>query len=255
MADERTLQGVESSAIGLLHRAVEMDQKERFTEAVFCYSEGIKLLLDVVKATTDEKKKQHLRKNIASYMDRAETIKKSVEKLKESGKYHEQIKIESNSVGHSYEKIFGSYMDEALTTVEIEDPYIRNVHQIYNLLRFCELLVKHNQDKRGNVKMIRLLTGLESDTGQVDSQKNKLFQIKSSLQKFNINLTIEFSPTLHDREIRFNNGWIIKIGRGLDIYKPTETKFSIGSCDFSLRHCHETTIDIFHRKHTKTDTG
>ena len=47
---------------------------------------------------------------------------------------------------------------------------------------------------------------------------------------------------------RFDNGWVIKIGRGLDIYKPTENKFSIGFCDFDLRPCHETTVDIFHRK-------
>lgn len=47
---------------------------------------------------------------------------------------------------------------------------------------------------------------------------------------------------------RLNNGWIIKIGRGLDIYKATEGKFVIGFCDFDLRKCHETTVDIFHRK-------
>lgn len=47
---------------------------------------------------------------------------------------------------------------------------------------------------------------------------------------------------------RFNTGWIVKIGRGLDIYKATDTKFSIGFCDFDLRPCHKTTIDIFHSK-------
>ena len=48
---------------------------------------------------------------------------------------------------------------------------------------------------------------------------------------------------------RFNNGWIVKIGRGLDIYKATDSKFSIGYCDFDLRKCHATTVDIFHSKH------
>ena len=50
--------------------------------------------------------------------------------------------------------------------------------------------------------------------------------------------------------IRFNNGWIIKIGRGLDYFKRTG-QYSIGFCNMDLRRCHETTIDIFHRKHTK----
>ena len=51
---------------------------------------------------------------------------------------------------------------------------------------------------------------------------------------------------------RFNNGWIIKIGRGLDYFKATPTKFCLGFCDFDLRQCHKTTIDIMHRKHTKS---
>lgn len=85
---------------------------------------------------------------------------------------------------------------------------------------------------------------------------------------------------------RFNNGWIIKIGRGLDYFKrpkvrldtslinplfnthrvestcgvlivrnvrsASQGRFSIGYCDYDLRQCHETTVDIFHTKHTKT---
>ncbi|CAG05794.1 unnamed protein product [Tetraodon nigroviridis] len=29
-------------------------------------------------------------------------------------------------------------------------------------------------------------------------------------------------------------------------------RFSVGYCDYDLRHCQETTVDIFHTKHTKT---
>lgn len=50
---------------------------------------------------------------------------------------------------------------------------------------------------------------------------------------------------------RFDTGWVVKIGRGLDIYKAAESKFSIGFCDFDLRPCHQTTIDIFNRKYMK----
>lgn len=41
----------------------------------------------------------------------------------------------------------------------------------------------------------------------------------------------------------------MKIGRGLDIYRATQGKFEIGFCDFDLRKCYETTVDIFHSKH------
>ena len=45
---------------------------------------------------------------------------------------------------------------------------------------------------------------------------------------------------------RLNTGWIIKIGRGLDIYKAPKSKWSPGCYDFDLRPCLETTIDIYH---------
>ena len=51
---------------------------------------------------------------------------------------------------------------------------------------------------------------------------------------------------------RLSNGWVIQIGRGLDIFKPPDSKFSIGFCDMRLRRCYETTINIFHRDHTRT---
>ncbi len=51
-----------------------------------------------------------------------------------AGAYHEQLHIESNSTGHSYEKVFGPFLDETLTVVEVEDPYIRNGHQVSNMV-------------------------------------------------------------------------------------------------------------------------
>ena len=75
--------------------------------------------------------------------------------------------------------------------------------------------------------------------------------------------------------VRFSNGWIVKMGRGLDYFqKPKVIKshifvklpfiillayhshhlqgqFTIGNNDFDLRPCHETTIEIFHRLNTK----
>lgn len=49
-----------------------------------------------------------------------------------AGKYHEQIRIENNSTGHSYERLFGRFLDPTLTGVVVEDPYIRSTHQVYN---------------------------------------------------------------------------------------------------------------------------
>lgn len=41
--------GMETSAISVLKRAVELDQSGRFLESLVCYQEGIQLLMDVLK--------------------------------------------------------------------------------------------------------------------------------------------------------------------------------------------------------------
>jgi hypothetical protein len=58
-------------------------------------------------------------------------------------------------------------------------------------------------------------------------------------------LDIKLNPNLRDREIRLNNGWIIKIGRGLDFYQKPGSWFEVGASDLSLRKCLETKVDIY----------
>lgn len=235
-----------SAAITVLKRAVELDSESRYQPALVCYQEGIDLLLQVLKGTKDDTKKDNLRKKITGYMDRAENIKKYLDQEKEDGKYHKQIKIDENATGFSYESLFQEYLSETVTEVWIEDPYIRYIHQLYNFLRFCEMLIK----RPCKVKTIHLLTSLDEGGGK-EQQISGLKEIKESLKSHGVLLELEYSSSIHDREIRFNNGWIIKIGRGLDYFKKSQNRFSLGYCDFDLRPCHETTVDIFHNKHTK----
>ncbi|NXM24109.1 MITD1 protein, partial [Oxyruncus cristatus] len=234
-----------------LKRAVEMDVASRFQESLVCYQEGIDLLLQVVKATKDEEKKHRYRQKISEYMTRAEDIKKHIEKEKQDGKYHKQIRIEENATGFGYEKLFHEYLTEIVSEVWVEDPYIRLVHQasrysLYNFLRFCEMLIKGPC----KVKTIHLLTSCDPGSGR-SQQMSGLEEIRQSLKNYGVTLNIEFSSSIHDREIRFNNGWMIKIGRGLDYFKKPQGRFCIGYSDFDLRPCHETTVDVFHTKHTK----
>lgn len=237
--------GLEESAINILKRAIELDSKSKFTEALVCYQEGIQLLMTVMKSEGNKTKKDQYRVRISDYMSRAEKIKAHLEQQKDAGKYHEQIQISKGATGFSYEHLFERFFDQMLTEVQVDDPYIRSTHQIYNFLRFCELLVS----SKCPVKQISLLTG--RDENNFTQQDGRLRELKKSLADHHIELVVEYSDSLHDREIRFNNGWIVKIGRGLD-YFVNCGKFSIGFCDFNLRHCHETTVDIFHSKHLKS---
>ncbi|XP_064358353.1 testis-specific gene 10 protein [Dromaius novaehollandiae] len=208
---------LERAGVETVRRAVELDVASRFQESLVCYQEGIDLLLQVVKATKDEVKKQHYRQKISEYMTRAEDIKKYIEKEKQDGKYHKQIKIDENATGFSYEKLFQEYLNEIVTEVWVEDPYIRHVHQLYNFLRFCEMLVKGPC----KVKTIHLLTSYDEGNGKAQ-QISGLEEIKQSLRNHGVTLNVSFSSSIHDREIRFNSGWMIKIGRGLDYFKKPQ---------------------------------
>ncbi|WP_426977407.1 BREX system Lon protease-like protein BrxL [Acinetobacter johnsonii] len=141
-------------------------------------------------------------------------------------------------VGHSYESIIGPYLKEVKTLI-IEDPYIRLPHQIQNFVRFCECALK-----AGTVKKIHLITGYDDNTQLADIAE-KLGELKQSLLEMDVVLDIDLNPNIHDREIRLDNGWIIKIGRGLDFYQKPGGWFEIGSNDLSLRKCLETKVDIF----------
>ena len=140
--------------------------------------------------------------------------------------------------GYSYESILGPYLQGAKSVV-IEDPYIRLQHQIQNFVRFCETVLK-----AGTVKKISLITGYDDKTQLADIAE-KLDELKQSLLELDVELEVKLNPNIHDREIRLDNGWVIKIGRGLDFYQKPGGWFEVGANDLSLRKCLETKVDIF----------
>jgi ATP-dependent Lon protease len=146
--------------------------------------------------------------------------------------------IQYGDTGHTYDSIFGAYLVGSRSVV-IEDPYIRAPHQVANFLRFCETVVRVP-----TIRQIYLKTGYDDKTDMAMINE-RLTELKQSLLEYDIVLDIELSATVHDREIRIDNGWVVKIGRGLDFYQKPDGWFSVGSNDFSLRKCLETKVDIY----------
>jgi len=140
--------------------------------------------------------------------------------------------------GRSYESIIGPYLKRATEAI-VEAPYIRLTHQVQNFVRFCVTVVKLSAIKR-----IRLVTGYDDET-QLAETKTRLDELAQSLLEIDIVLDVKLNRTLHDREIRLDNGWFIKIGRGLDFYQKPASLFELGANDLSLRKCLETKVDIF----------
>ena len=140
--------------------------------------------------------------------------------------------------GYSYDSIMGPYLKGAKAVV-IEDPYIRLQHQIQNFVRFCETVLK-----AGTIKKISLITGHDDKTPLAEMAE-KLEELKQSLLEQDVELDVKLNPNIHDREIRLDNGWVIKIGRGLDFYQKPGSWFEVGAHDLNLRKCLETKVDIF----------
>jgi ATP-dependent Lon protease len=170
-----------------------------------------------------------------------EEIKQEEEKpqeLKPEEPQEKHFTIFYDDTGHSYESIITPYLVNA-SEITIEDPYIRVTHQIQNFVRFCEAIVKNS-----NIKTINLIGGYDEQTNLSELRDN-LGNVRQSLADMDILLNVKLDPKMHDREIRIDNGWVIKIGRGLDFYQKPNSWFDIGVNDLSLRKCLETKVDIF----------
>lgn len=187
------------------------------------------------------------------YLARAEEIRNIAYKR------HEQISIAENSTGHGYRAVFGKYLDDGVRVIEIKDAYVREHFQIENFVKFLEVV----KSSCKNLRRVELVTGKQ---GNGDVRQTEAFEeIKRSLSHLGVEFDYSFSSTLHDREIklvlfrgyvgvlfvivelfRFDSGWVVKIGRGLNYFKKPDSKYSLGAFDLNFRKCLETTIDIFH---------
>ena len=160
-------------------------------------------------------------------------IEPKISELKE-----QHFTITYDSIGYSYESIILPYLAGAKSLV-VEDPYIRATHQIQNFVRFCEAVLK-----QPSVKNIQLIISYDDETN-VQEIAERLLDIKQSLLEFDVNLDVKVNENLHDREIRIDNGWVVKIGRGLDFYQKPDSWFGVGVHDLLFRRCLETKVDIY----------
>jgi hypothetical protein len=123
----------------------------------------------------------------------------------------------------------------------IEEPWLKDHYQIMNLVMFCELAVTNCR----NLKCVKVTTN--KDSSHNSSQLHGLEQLKDNLSKsHNICLYIDLVNDLHDRQVLLSNGYIIKIGRGMNYFKPNSNKYSLGAFNYNFRECRETNVDILY---------
>jgi ATP-dependent Lon protease len=154
-----------------------------------------------------------------------------------AGLGEKHINIHYGDTGYSYEALFGDYLIGAKELI-IEDPYIRRDHQLRNFIQLCELCVQV-----GTIKKIVLITGIDHELQQGEVEP-KFKSLAESLADAGVEFVWRFDSKIHDRELRTDTGWSIRIGRGLDIYQRTDTWIQIGATNLNVRPCMETKVSI-----------
>ena len=145
--------------------------------------------------------------------------------------------IEEGETGYSYDVLFGPYL-AAADSIYIKEPFLRFRYQLDNFQRFCELVTRS-----GATRQIELVTR-ELDKEDKFHSDSRLEDIKRHLQQHGIEMNWTRESTLHAREIKTSDGWMILSDRGLDIYKKPESRNEFGHFDLALRSCKQTQIHI-----------
>lgn len=155
----------------------------------------------------------------------------------EQGLEEKVLNIAEGATGYSYEAVFGPYLASA-EKIEIKEPYLRFQYQLNNFQRFCELI-----SRGGVTKELSLTTG-DLDGEDKYQSDSRLEDIRRHLQDHGIEMNWKRESSLHAREIKTSDGWVILSDRGLDIYKKPESRNEFGHFDLALRRCKQTQIHI-----------
>ncbi|VDO39404.1 unnamed protein product [Onchocerca flexuosa] len=166
--------------------------------------------------------------NLGAVFAEAEASDNLLERKQFNLKLVKEFRIEDGVTGFGYDTIFGDGIDEQLKSVTVDEPYLRNKSQITNLIVFCELTALHELWLQ-------------------------LAQLRLDLTLRGVVLKVKCSGTMHDREIRFDNGWTYRIGRGLDYFQKQQP-LTLGITDFNLRKCQETNVCILREMRRKNGT-
>lgn len=157
------------------------------------------------------------------------------------------VDFQENQTGVSYASILVPYLRGSSELI-LQDPYLRQFHQIRNLMEFVEALAV---EKDPADEMTLLVITCETSDGPVKAaqQLTNLRQVQQNAAKVGIKLGFRFDPNVHDRSIVADNGWRIVLGRGLDIFQ----RFSTDALDLTARLQQFRQVKMFSVTYIPTD--
>lgn len=128
--------------------------------------------------------------------------------------------------------------------IQIRDPYLRKPHQIRNVHEILLLLIQHADAARLPHVVIETCA---SDEDEYRAKQEATFeQLQQSWGQFGIVIDWSIVDNFHDRSIVTDTGWVIDLGRGLDVYEsftwssPFDPRITLPH----LRRTKEITINV-----------
>lgn len=161
--------------------------------------------------------------------DGTETVKKNRPRIPVL--QEKNLSFRLGQTGVTYQSLFADYLKDA-TEITIEDPFIRTSWQIKNLIEFMTMLI----DTR-NVDELKVHLITNEEESKIPELIDKLDDIKDDMIEYGIEFDYKFRD-FHDRCIKTDNGWVISLGRGLDIYEKY-SPYSVAAVRPGKRKCKE----------------
>jgi signal recognition particle receptor subunit beta len=143
----------------------------------------------------------------------------------------------SDAKGWPWSRIFSvQYLRDA-TQAWLVDPYLAKRRQRENLGEFVMTLVQF-----AKLKTLYIITREVDDTSPDADKKYYDALDRDTFEKVGMRVVHAIDPEIHDRSFTLDNGFVFKLGRGLDIYKPAT---GLALRDSSLRNVRACEIDVF----------
>lgn len=146
-----------------------------------------------------------------------------------------QVDIRLNQRGVSYKSLFGDYIRTA-KKITIVDPFIRVGHQIDNLIEFIQMA----REVCLTPEELEIELHTQNEEDKIPEVIDIFNELQEELSSYGVTFNFIFDAG-HDRKIDLDNGWIINLGRGLDIFEKC-SRFSLSNIRQENRRCKEFTV-------------
>jgi len=148
-------------------------------------------------------------------------------------------RLKDGDSGWPLSKLFDPIIFSEANNIRIVDPYLFKPHQFRNLKELILHIVENSKPK---------VIDIHTSFPQLEfKEANEVALMDLSKELFSTHgVTLQYSylPNLHDRYVIADSGYVVKLGRGLDIYKPSTGLAAHRSESRKVRACE---INIFSR--------